>query len=101
MRKLLIIGAAAVAAATSQGSAENLPQLDSSMFDYKYELDVSLVDEDIDGDGYKDFKANVSTTSPSSGVLSQPFNKNSFFLSEGLSFPENIFFFSLIRSRFS
>lgn len=81
MKKLLIIGAAVFAVATSQGSTDNLPQRDSTLFDHKYELDVSLVDEDIDGDGYKDFKANVSISSPSSGVLAQSFNAGKYFVS--------------------
>ncbi|MBQ3289873.1 MAG: hypothetical protein IJH50_10720 [Kiritimatiellae bacterium] len=55
MRKLLIIGAAALAAAASQGSTGNLPRLDSSKFDFKYEMEVLPSEQDLDQDGAYDF----------------------------------------------
>ena len=51
MKKLLIIGAAAMAAATSQGAAKDLPRLDSSKFDFCYEFIKSPTEEDLDGNG--------------------------------------------------
>lgn len=83
MRKLLIIGAALVAAPASQGSAENLPQLDSTQFSHRYEMETRLTAEDVDGDGYADFRAvNFSDSDPSSGLCSIWFNANCYFASD-------------------
>ena len=58
MKKLLIIGAAAMAAATSQGAAKDLPRLDSSKFDFCYEFVKSPAEEDLDGNGVADMIIN-------------------------------------------
>ena len=58
MKELLIIGAAAMAAVTSQGAAKDLPRLDSSKFDYCYEFVKSPAEEDLDGNGVADMIIN-------------------------------------------
>ncbi len=37
------------------GAASDLPVVDSSKFDFKYEMDVLPTEQDLDNDGYKDF----------------------------------------------
>ena len=49
MKKLLIIGAATMAAIAGHGAARDLPRRDSSKFDFCYEFVKSPVAEDIDG----------------------------------------------------
>ena len=60
MKKLLIIGAAAMAAVTSQGAAKDLPRLDSSKFDFCYEFVESPAEQDLDGNGVADMTMNGS-----------------------------------------
>ena len=82
MRKLLIIGAALVAAPASQGSAENLPQLDSTQFSHRYEMETRLTAEDVDGDGNMDFLFRGTDSNPSYGVLSKSFGNGNYYSSE-------------------
>ncbi|MBR2839586.1 MAG: hypothetical protein IKE55_12435 [Kiritimatiellae bacterium] len=58
MKKLLIVGVAAIAAATSEGAAKDLPRLDSSKFDFCYEFVKSPAEEDLDGNGVGDMIIN-------------------------------------------
>ena len=53
MKRLLIIGAA-IAVAADQGWAVNLPRLDSSKFDFCYEMMESPTEQDLDNDGVAD-----------------------------------------------
>lgn len=69
MRKLFHV-ACVVAAATSSTVAD-LPRLDSSQFDCKYEMVNLPSNEDIDGDGDADFKLELrgaASFAPGSGV---------------------------------
>jgi len=54
MKKLVIIGTAAMAAIAGHGAARNLPRLDSSKFDFCYEFVESPANEDLDGNSKKD-----------------------------------------------
>ena len=45
----------ACAASVTVCAVGDLPVLDSSKFDFKYEMDVLPTEQDLDGDGYKDF----------------------------------------------
>ncbi len=46
---------AVAAAGMVLGATSDLPVLDSSKFDFKYEMDVLPTEQDLDNDGYKDF----------------------------------------------
>ena len=52
--KQLLGFCAAVAATMAMGAAGDLPQLDSTQFAYKYEMEVQPTTEDLDGDGLAD-----------------------------------------------
>jgi len=54
LKRLTAICAVA-AAGMVLGAVDDLPVLDSSRFDFKYEMDVLPTEQDLDGDGYKDF----------------------------------------------
>ena len=49
---------AAFAAASAAEAKIKLPQLDSSEFTHKYEMEMPLTSEDVDGDGFADFTTN-------------------------------------------
>ena len=53
--KLLTAICAIAAAGMALGAVSDLPVLDSSKFEFKYEMDVLPTEQDLDGDGYKDF----------------------------------------------
>ena len=46
---------AVAAAGMVLGATSDLPVLDSSKFDFKYEMDVLPTDQDLDNDGFRDF----------------------------------------------
>ena len=52
----------AVAAGEVFGAASDLPQRDSSTFDFKYEMEFLPTVEDLDGDGFNDFTINNGET---------------------------------------
>ena len=68
---------AASAAFAAAGAAEasiKLPQLDSSAFSHKYEMEMPLTSEDVDGDGFADFTTNnCPTVSSHYGVCDYKF----------------------------
>jgi len=51
---------AAVAAGLAFGAASDLPQRDSTTFDFKYEMESLPTEEDLDEDGFVDFTMNNS-----------------------------------------
>ena len=53
----LCMAAAVVATSTTEARIQ-LPQLDSSAFSHKYEMEMPLTSEDVDGDGFADFTTN-------------------------------------------
>ena len=56
---LRTFAALAVFAAASAAEAKiKLPQLDSSEFTHKYEMEMPLTSEDVDVDGFADFTTN-------------------------------------------
>ena len=62
----------AVAAGAVFGAASDLPRLDSSAFDLKYEMEVLPTAEDLDGNGFLDFGNNGKDTtwlSPKDGYV--------------------------------
>ena len=54
LKRLTAICAVA-AAGMVLGAVDDLPVLDSSKFDFKYEMDVLPTEQDLDNDGYRDF----------------------------------------------
>ncbi len=75
---LRTFAASAVFAAASAAEAKiKLPQLDSSEFTHKYEMEMPLTSEDVDGDGFADFTTNnCPKVSSSYGVCDYVFGKN-------------------------
>lgn len=69
--------AAAVAATSAAGARIQLPQLDSSSFTHKYEMEMPLTSEDVDGDGFADFTTNGwSRVESHYGMCDYIFGKN-------------------------
>lgn len=58
--KQLLCFCAAMAAMIAMGAAADLPQLDSTAFDFKYEMEALPTAEDLDGDGLADLTMNNS-----------------------------------------
>ena len=72
-----------LSAIVCQGALPRLPRLDSSQFDYKYEMESYLTSEDIDGDGSYDFTANGNVTVECHyGYVDAKFSGNTFYRSE-------------------
>ena len=81
--KQLLCFCAAFAATAVIGAAGDLPQLDSSAFSHKYEMEMPLTSEDVDGDGFADFMTNnCPRVSSSYGVCDYVFGKNWYCKSE-------------------
>ena len=82
-RKMLIAGTVlAVVAMQGAFGALNLPRLDSSQFDYKYEMEPYLTSVDVDGDGFDDFTTNANiVVSAHYGSVEAIFPRNSWFQS--------------------
>ena len=69
--------AAAVAATGAAEAKIRLPQLDSSSFTHKYEMEMPLTSEDVDGDGFADFTTNNCPKVTSSyGICDYVFGNN-------------------------
>ena len=75
-----ILSAAVAAVIAFTGFAADLsklPKLDSSKFSHKYEMEMPLTSEDVDGDGFADFTTNnCPTVSSSYGICDYVFGKN-------------------------
>ena len=52
----IVMVCAAVTGGVAFGAASDLPQRDSSTFDFKYEMESLPTTQDLDGDGFADFK---------------------------------------------
>ena len=75
-------GCLALAAVSAEAKIK-LPQLDSSEFTHKYEMEVPLTSEDVDGDGFADFTTNNWPRVESHyGVCDYVFGKNYYCMSQ-------------------
>ena len=75
--KQMFCACTALVVTVAMGAADKLPQLDSSEFSYKYEMEMPLTLEDVDGDGFADFTTNNFPKVESHyGVCDYVFGKN-------------------------
>ena len=58
--RYIVMTSVAVAAGLAFGAASDLPQRDSTTFDFKYEMESLPTEEDLDEDGFVDFTMNNS-----------------------------------------
>ena len=80
--KRLLSSCAAVAVGLAFGATSDLPQRDSSAFDFKYEMETPLVLENLDGDNFVDFTTNgYPSASSHYGVIDCTFGKNAYYAS--------------------
>ncbi len=67
--KQVLCFCAAVAAMSVMGAASDLPQRDSTLFEYKYEMNALPTAEDVDNSGAVDFTGSGSWTTLSAGTM--------------------------------
>ena len=81
--KQLLCFCAAFAVTAVMGATSDLPQLDSSDFSYKYEMEILPHQEDVDGDGAYDFTAiGGSQISVAYGIATCTFPGNRYYVSQ-------------------